>query len=321
MIVSARDAEIIAKIGLHADESIPQLARRTRVRAHTLRYVLTRYSERGLLRKRWVVDLMACGFSRYELFFSCGSISKKSRDALLYDLTQLEATTYLAQIGGDFDFELILLTKTSQEVSTIFATLARRYGDITFTKAVAHHHKVHYFPRKYLVKSFSAFEARSLTGAERIVTLDALDHALLGELSRNPEVSRRELAKLCKSTPVTIQAHIAKLRAQGVIKGAMYSFQGAALKIQNYIFLLYTRGLGAELGERLFKFCLQHPRCTNMKECFGSWDFEIGVEVTDYQGVLSFKEELLDTFGQELQKVRLLSRFLVHKYDFYPFRK
>ncbi len=321
MRLSSRDGNIVAQLALHADSTMPELARRSGEKVHTVRYVLTELTRRGLLAKRWVVDLMACGWSRYEIFFSMSTATHKTRQAMVTWLCQLDMTTYLAEVGGEFDYELILLAKDAQQVKDLLADMAERFGESSFSKVVALHQRVHYFPRKYLAKRPIKAESLSLLGAKSAVVINELDHKILRALSEAPDLSQRELALRCSCAILTVQSHLQKLRERGVVRGAMFSLRTADFAAQNYIFLIYAKGFQRSFGEKLFRFSVAHAHCTNMKECFGSWDFEVGVEVSSYTELQEIKEELLETFVKEIERITLLSRFAVRKFDFYPFRK
>ena len=319
MKLSNRDATVVALSSLHADKSIPELAKRCGLKTHTVRYILTELQRRKLLQKRWVIDLMSCGWGRYELFFSSSSSSKKTRQSLLQWLIKSSRTTYIAEVGGDFDYEVIILAHCLEELKESLEQLTKTVGEISFSKAVAIHQRVHYFPRKYLSPHRIKPEARSLVACKTPHTLDELDHKILQNLSLYPDSSQRELAQRCSCMPITIQSRMEKLRSHGVLKGAMFSFQATTLGVRNYIFLIYAKGFDSTFGQKLYQFCLQHPHCTNMKECFGSWDFEAGVEVLEHSQLLQFKEELLETFPSDIHSIKLLSRFTTHKYALYPF--
>ena len=51
---------------------------------------------------------------------------------------------------------------------------------------------------------------------------------------------------------------------------------------------------------------------------FGSWDFEIGVEVLHPRDLVALKEALYEKFTSQISSLRVLSRFKVHKYILYP---
>lgn len=320
MRLSPRDANIVAHIGLSADRTVPELARQVRVHPHTMRYVIAQLSAQKLISKRWAIDLLASGWRRYEIFFSSSPLSASARQALVRKLMQSERCTYLAEVGGDFDYEVILLARESREALQILQHITAPYGETSFSKEVAEHHRVHYFPRKYLAQGRPPQRVITLGDADSRCELSAREHQLLRLLSESADISQREIAQRCGCSAPTVQTDLQRLRRLKIIRGAMYSFHASHIGVQNYLLLIYARGFGAEFSSRLYQFCIQHPQCTNMKECFGGWDFEIGIEVMHHQALLDLKNALFEAFPREVQSLRLLSRFTTHKYDFYPFR-
>jgi DNA-binding Lrp family transcriptional regulator len=274
---------------------------------------------------------MSCGWGRYEIFFSVASGAKKSREKMVEWLTRHENTTYLAEVGGEFDYELILLAQSSLQVHEILGETARRCGEISFLKVVAVHNRVHYFARKYLAPSVSDVSSLSLVGSPLVgkaqdgsvfqVQISDIEHQILLHLTSTPEISQREIARLIGCTPFTVTTHIERLRSVGVIRGAMYSFKGTSIGAQSYIFLIYARGFSLEFTQKLYRFCSVHPHCTNMKECFGSWDFEVGVEVIEHISLQRVKEQLLELFSKEILSITILPRFSTLKFNFYPLHR
>jgi DNA-binding Lrp family transcriptional regulator len=217
---------------------------------------------------------------------------------------------------------MIFVAKNSAQVRMLLTELNQRCGEVCFSKAVAQHTKVSYFARKYLSTAPLPPESLSLEEVENSSgDLDALDHQLLLLLAEYPEISQREMAKRCNCTPLTVARRIQQLRERGVIRGAMFSVSGAHVGAQNYILLIFTRGLSPQLADRLYQFCVKHPHCTNMKECFGSWDFEVGVEVPDHTKLRAIREEILESFSDQVVRISVLSRFATLKYKLYPFGK
>jgi DNA-binding Lrp family transcriptional regulator len=322
MRITASAKAVLARAGLHADWSITELAKRTRTRPHTVRYILSHLIELQIVRKRWVIDLMACGWKRYEIFFAVAPGTRGARTKMVDWLIKQELCTYLAEVGGEFDYEMIFVAKSSRQVGELLSELNKRCGEVCFSKAVAQHTKVCYFARKYLSSAQLPLESLALQEVDGAPhELDQIDHSLLRLLAEEPDISQREMARRCHCTPLTVARRIEQLRNRGVIRGAMYSFSGAILGAQNYIFLIYARGLSPTLANGLYQFCVKHPFCTNMKECFGSWDFEVGVEVPDHSRLRAIREDILENFSGDIVRITVLSRFSTLKYDLYPLRE
>lgn len=311
---------IIAHTGLHADQTIPEIAKRVRCKEHTVRYILNQCIERGLIHKRWVVDLMACGWLRYEIFFSATPGSQGTRKRMIDWLIKHELCTYLAEVGGEFDYELILLARSSAHIKEVFAQLNERCGHFCFAKVVAQHTRVFYFSRKYLVPHQMPAERLAMGCAETDIGLDETDRKILELLDSSPDISQRDIARRLGCTPLTVARRFEAMKSSGVIRGAMYSVASSHIGANNYILLIFARGFGPELADRLYQFCVRHPNCTNMKECLGSWDFEVGVEVLDYAKLRAIREEILESFSDDIVSITVLSRFTTLKYNMYPLK-
>jgi DNA-binding Lrp family transcriptional regulator len=319
MRLSEKARTIVAYAGLHADVSPSIIAKKLGLRVHTVRYTLEQLSQRGAIKKRWVIDLMACGWMRYEIFFALAPIPRGTRQKMIEWLIKHELCTYMAEVGGEFDYEVILLARSSAQIQGVLTELSSRFGEVCFRKVIAQHTRVSYFPRKYLTSTALPIDTLQLKAEDGLRVLDKIDHSILHLLSENPTLSQRDMSKALAHAPLTIARRLQDLSSAGVLRGAMYSLDSAHTGAQNFILLIFVRGFRAELTERLYRFSSRHPNCTNMKECLGSWDFEIGVEVPDARMLRSIKEELLERFAGDIVSITVLSRFATLKYRLYPF--
>ena len=130
MRLSAKARAILAYAGLHADSSPTVIAKQLGLRVHTVRYTLDRLSRRGVIKKRWVIDLMACGWTRHEIFFALAPIARGTRRKMMEWLVKHPLCTYVAEVGGEFDYEVILVAKSSSQVQGVLGELSQQVAGL-----------------------------------------------------------------------------------------------------------------------------------------------------------------------------------------------
>ncbi len=318
MRLAARDRDIIARVGLHADASLRELAQLTGYQLHTVRHALDKMRAAGVIQKLWVIDVLALGWQRFEIFFATGCHNAKTRRMLTEYLARSSRISFLAETGGDFDYELVFLGHDSSEVTSFLEEVSKRFPEAILSRSVVIHQRISHFPRKYLASGSLPLQEISLKRCGAGEKIDSRDHAILECLSRAPEVTKRDLSRQLQLTPQTIDARLRRMKANGTIRGALLSVDAAAFGGQNFSLFVNTRGVRRDTAEALYQLARKHPHVTNFRRCFGPWDFEIGVEVLHHRDLVQLKEEIFDTFGGAINALSVSSRFKVHKYSPYP---
>ncbi len=84
----------------------------------------------------WAINLMACGWTRYKIFFALAPIAHGVRGRMIEWLVKHQLCTHVAEVGGNFDYEVILVAKSSAQVQEVLSDLSKRFGEVWFRKAV-----------------------------------------------------------------------------------------------------------------------------------------------------------------------------------------
>lgn len=319
MRLSPLGAELIVHTGLRADTPVTEMAALVRARVHRVRYELARLMERKVITPTALVDVFALGWQRIQLFLSIASRASAQRERFLEKLGAHPQVAFVADTAGDFDAEAVVLVRRLDEVTEILEETGCNQAVRLVGKAVAAHHNLTLFPRKYLSTRPPLLASLSIGTSSEQASIDSLDHNLLCAVVRSPQSSQRELAQLVGVSSVTVHARLQRLRASGVLKSFVWSVAGEAIGSHNFILLLETHGFDEALAGEVLQHAKRHPYCTNFRRALGNWDLEIGVEVPRVGDVLRVKDELSEKFFDRLSSVRVLNRIAIRKYRPYPF--
>jgi DNA-binding Lrp family transcriptional regulator len=309
-----REKDFLTVAGLAADRSMVDLAKTLHTPIHQLHYVVNKLREARIIRKVWVIDTFRLGLTRYNVFFSLSAVQRKKREALVKMLTQSSRTVFLAEIGGDFDFELSLVARSPAEVRQFFEFLGEKFGELFYSKLISIRHAMAHFPRKYLSKRKSLCSQISIGNTVETHEVDEFDTAILQVMADQPDFSKREIAHHLGRPETSVDLRIKKLFEAKIIKGAIWSTNAKHYEAQTFKLLIHTRGLSPQRGDALKTFACNHPHITAYIEGFGHWDIECVAEVQDYSQLSALKEDIFASFGDSINDVKLINRFTVHKY-------
>ena len=318
MRLSEKEANVLAAIELNAGLSIADVRRVTGYREHTIRYALKALEERGVISRSPFINLARLGFTLHNIFFSLSSDNKRVKDELIEEMLITPEISWIAEFGGDYQYGIEICAFDLAEVQRILYDLSEKFGNIFFQKAVSTQFAAHLLPRRYL--SNKKFEVEPLTLKRKggTVAIDELDEQILSVLADNGGVSHRKLASQIGTPLSTFELRVKRLTERGVIQGSFYGVNPESFGVSSYKLIVYGKGVSKTLRQNLLQFSIKHPHIISLFECFGSWDYELGVEVTEPQMVASITQELYEEFGQELNNIQVLSKFKTLKFVMFP---
>jgi hypothetical protein len=76
--------------------------------------------------------------------------------------------------------------------------------------------------------------------------------------------------------------------------------------------------LGADLRQRVVKFCDRHLAVRILVESFGSWDYEMELELLDGRDIKQFTANLYEAFPHDVEKVQVIPVFEHIVYKGFP---
>ena len=318
MKLNERESRVLACCELKADMSIDELRKETGYRDHTIRYCLRRLRERGVIREVPFINLPALGYTMHNVFFSLGSQNKNLKQAFLKELHAHPQIIWVAEMGAEFQYGIEIAAKHLGEVRTILHSLAEKFGNVFYQKAVSSQFGAHLLPRGYLWRTRTPGSGLSLDRSAASVNIDGLDDKILSALALNAELSHRQIAQKIRMPLSTFELRVKKLRQSGILLGYFEALNPLAFGAQNFKILVFGKGTEPKLMQRLKSFSIKHPNIVSLYECFGSWDFELGVEVFEPQDVVTITQELYEEIGAQISSLKVLSKFRDLKVRLYP---
>lgn len=319
MRLSEKEQRIIYFTELNANITLPKLQRLTGYRTHTLRYALHRLEERGIIKKTSFIDVYPLGFTDYSIYFSLTIEDKKIKDAVIKKFITSPLVSWLAGLGGDFQYGAALYARHISVVSNFLDEITSEFGNIFFQKSINIRNSFTHFQRKYLISSPKESASVSFGDATHHINIDKTDHKILHYLVNKTYDSYNEVAHRLNIPFSTLTYRLKKLEQNRVITGHTYQVDASLYGMQMFEVLIYAKGITKNLRNEIFNFSKTHPNIVYFLHCIGEWDFELGVEMENAEEINGVVEELYERFGKDLVTVKILPLFRSLKLSWYPF--
>lgn len=318
MRLSDKEAKVLAAVELSADLGMVEIRALTGFRDHTIRYAISKLEERNIIKRLPFINLAALGYQIHNIFFSLGSENEKLKQKIVTALQESEEVTWIAEMGSDFQFGIDVCVRSIQGVRKLLDSLTEKHGNIFYQKTISTQFSASLLPRGYLANLKKGPKSLTIEPYDEVVEIDDLDCRILAGLSEYGDVSHRKVASALGVPLSTFELRVSKLKEKKVLLGSFYSVDSNRFGMNSYKLLLFAKGVDPELRKRVRDFAEKHRNAVSLIECFGSWDYEIGVEVLSPQDVVAITQEVYRELGDGIISVKAFSMFRSLKTVLFP---
>ena len=312
MRFSEFEYQLLSIIQTDALYSIPTVAKQLGVREHRVRRAVARFARTRMITRKLLVNHFQIGFTEVAIYFSYQSSKHSSKSSIRNFLRAMPNVIMFVELLGKFDFAIVLCVKHETEVEQFFDTIAVKCAGILTDKSVHIRTRWYYFGNKYVSPGVDQFVPIKILPRKELHELDPLSVAILRELSDEQAFSISEISKRLKVPHSTIDYRIKKLRKDEIICGLLCSLDVEMLGYESFRILIQVGFPGEKFRRRFLEWCHFHLYVVSMVMGFGTWDFELRIEVKSNQKAKDFCDELIDTFMEEIKKIELLPISKIH---------
>ena len=319
MKLSESDRHILTAIQFSADIPIAEFARKLGQQTHVVRHTLSKALEAGAIARRAYVNTYRLGLSSFALFVTLDSRSAESRKKFRDQLFSSPNVVQLIELGGSFDFAVILCVHNPEEVSMCLERMSKAAGTGLAEKLVHVRTGWYHFGARYLESGSKKLKPMPFFPGTAPITIDATDHRILVVYSQSPDGNEQEMARKLGMALSTMQYRLEKLRSQEVIVGTIYQIVPEVLGYQSFRLLLSTRRPEAEFRKALLDWVEKNDSVVSMMCGFGPWDYELRVETQTTALARDVSDSLIDGFKELVTKVNIVPVAKILKVSTYPF--
>jgi len=316
MLLNELDSKILYLLESNADRSFRVIADLADSEEHIVRRAFHRLVKSGIITGRSLyVDTMGLGYTDYALYFSLKSSSLKEQQSLIRSLVNSPLVRWVADVGGGYDYAVTFLSRSTSEVRHFLDRVSQKHQDAFVGKQLALRTYMIRYPRRFLSPNTKGSPSFIMGGKDGRLEADALDRSILNHLSRGEFSKDNEVADALSISPSTVTRRIAAMRESEILLGDTYRLDMSALGYSSYRVLVTMKRLGADLRQRVLKFCDRQLNVRILVESFGSWDYEMEIELLDSREIKQFTTCLYEAFPHDVENVQVIPVFehLVYK--------
>ncbi len=316
MRLSEQQLKILSAVHLDARASVAELAKKTLLRAHTVRRALATLQTRQLINPYCIVNVSSLGLTDYGVFIRRLTESELDRKRFVDLLKSSPNVCWLVETAGAFQYMLSFLCHSSIELDSYISSLGRAVSRVIRGRSIATRIRWQLFPLQ--LPSVPARNVRtrlSISYSQCLAAahLDELDVRVLTVVCREARASYAELARKVKLPVTTFQYRVQKLLDIGVIVGFAHDINYTALGLRKYMLIVYERSTDPEFSRRFECFCAEHPRITTCLRSLGEWNYEIDVYTTNGDELADIRQQIFEQFGDSIADIEVVEYLTTHK--------
>lgn len=307
MKLSDKEKQLISIIELDASLSVEKLAKKLKIKTHSVRYFQKKLISQGVISlKRPIIDMAGLGYNHYNFFFSLSSNNSKKKEEVLNFLRSLISVTWIFEVGADYQYGVSFSVKSAAELTSELTLLSKRFGDIIFDKTYSLQLSFVYFGRRYLAKNLKEAKRIDFKNALIPTELTPDEETILTVLANKDCESMKKYAEVAKIPLPTFERKRKSLEDRKIIKGYFHWVNGSTFNMQSYIILVSLKGLSSSFKDQLVELSNNEPHVIYLTECIGGWDFELGIEVENNFAVTLITQKLYDNFPKDIKNIKVI---------------
>jgi Lrp/AsnC family leucine-responsive transcriptional regulator len=296
------------------------LAKATGASAQSVGYRIDRLIEDGTLRGCiGVIDISRLGLLLFRFYARLRSATRDNQYELIRSLVRHQNTLWVVSTSGPWDLEVVFTARNFVHFNTLLKEWRVQWASCLSAMNISMSPVTYRFRRDYLIdRRRSTFEPAHFGFEPRTVSLDELDSKILGHVAVNCRQSNEEIARKVGVSYHTVASRLANVQEQEVLQ--LYSVVVDLEKIgRRYIKVLLRLEPFSSQEERAFlTFCSQHNYVVFLTEVLGDWQWEIEMEVPDYDEAYAFLQQLRKAFPKHVIDYQLLEVTDEHKHNYGP---
>lgn len=310
MKLSIEERDVIASLTPRGEVTVRAVAQSLHMKEHRVRYILDKVISNGWCYFYPIINPHRLGLLECNLFIELQSGGSGARQKLLEALRENRATKTIGVLGGEYQFDVVVWLRGIQDLAAFFNALSNRCPDISYRIDFVLLGKAFYFPANFLEPRNKATELVSYGPTdEPPLSLDSIDRSILEGLSKTPYTGARSLSKARGIPESTVTYRLNKLKGDGVIVCMGYMVDHLKVGLTLTTLLVKAKRPSVHLTEQLLEFATRDGSFGFLVECYGAWDYQLGVLLYDQTKLSGVIDRLQETLGAQLDRIRSVPSF------------
>ncbi len=319
IVLNVKDRKLVNQLEVNGRQPNTFIGKMIGLKPDVVAYRINRLEKEGVLKGTiCYVNFHKLGYTDFGVYISLKYSMQQKESQLVEYLKRHTNVSYLARVGGNYNFIVGLLAQDSISLHHIIKELKSKFSGLIDQFDIVTRISLQHFLRKYLLDTKAKESLPYFGGELEKVQLDDLDKKIITHLTQDGRAKIVDIATKLKEAPSTIISRVRRLEKEKIITGYYPIISPGKFGFQAYNLLVRTGPIDEIEERKLMEFCEKHPHVIWTINTLGAWDYEIGVEVENQEKLQEVISQLRENLPR-LMKIDFLAIFDTLKYSLYPF--
>lgn len=275
-----------------ARASVEEVARRLKLRAHTVRHAMKRLQSALKLTPMCWTHPYLRGQSPYRVFFSLNQSSPKTTAAFLDRLASLPEVPWLASLIGQYQYVMGMRGQGLPGVVRLLETLDQEFGELVVSRSISPILQMGQFVPWLAHAGSGKRKCWKYEVTDPFPGIDEVDDRILKILHQAPLATVREISQSCGLPASTVTYRLDRMTSSGVIIGFAFAYDDRLIGRETVIISISTLGFAGRPFETFFNYAQKHPQVSWVAQTVGASDLEIGIILEGTEELHNIEREI-----------------------------
>lgn len=300
-ISDKRNMQLLALLDKNSRTSVNELARKLKLSKDAVKYRINNLEKEEIITRYFAdIDVSKIGLILNKAVFKFQNTTKSKELEIFEFLMNCPKIGWVSFCSGAWDGMIVIYTKDLYEYNEIIKKINEKYGQYIHTKAFVAHPDYYVCNRRWLTDKSENIISHIGGPIEKTQT-DEIDRTILKNLSKNSRISILSLAEKVKLSSAGVIRRIKILENERVILNYRIGLNLDKLKKEFCKSFIYLQNTNNAQQQRIISYCLNHKNVTAVTNSIGSWDFELEMEVSNFEEFYRIMNEIKNEFKEYIK--------------------
>ncbi len=311
--IDKKDRRILIELQRDSRASFSEIGKKVGLPKNVVAYRVKRLVDSGFLTLFCaVIDKKQLGYRFYELSLKFHNFDERIENKLLEHLKKRKGVHWVGSLNGCYDFRMIFLVKSVQEVSEAYSQIIHNFSKYILEKDLSIPIKDVYHPFNY-VFSPSTAEMQKKKSPSKTFKITENDIKIINSIKQDSRASVLELSEKLKLSPKTIRIRIKELIKNQIIAGFKIRINHKMLGFHHFDTFLNLADITEKKENEIINFISQFPSTIHIAKEIGRYDLEFESILKSHFELYEIISKIKNAFPKNIQKIETALIYKVHE--------
>jgi Lrp/AsnC family leucine-responsive transcriptional regulator len=319
--IDVKDRKLLEILTDNGKLPINQLAKQIGLSRESTAYRIKRLKRHGILRRVIAkVDMTRFYQNAYAMFMKFAKLDDAVLKHAIEILSKNPFVMWVGSLGGEYDLGVSFLTRTPADLGKFMEEIELAFGKNKRYELFPYEREYKNTFRGVLSKSGGLISEALITDfqPQKLVELDRKDKTILYALSKDAELTNRELASFVGLSEEGVRLRIKQLEKARIIQGYRALIDMNKLGVDVYYALMRFDNLVGMQEKKVETYIQMNPHVYYCAKIIGKYNMQANFWANNTHHFHRILQELRNVFSDSLYSFRTQIVFGEHQHTYFP---